>query len=315
MFVQIWPTALIAAMASLFGNPLWAQDSWPAGGFATGYAPPPACCAKDKDCCKEVDCCKDGKCCKEVDCCKDGKCDCAKGDKCCCKKGECECKKVTACEGIQSHGFIVVVPAMQTMDAIAAMPHPIMPMPASPLAPPGLPNMPPPPACMPPFMHASMIPAPPAYYQQSSPYEYGYPTMAYHEAIPCNRPRVTSILTVSVKRGSEAKVCFVAASSDEALTVQVGEDTQLHCQRTKVTIGANELRLTRFEDRIRVRGENVKATADRVRSEGKDRLVLEGDVVLYYKKDGHKTHASGDCVEVNLTTGAVTISPSLASPE
>jgi hypothetical protein len=357
MLVQIWKAALFAAAASLLGNPLWAQETVPVGGFATGYAPLTCVvkdkCAKDKDCCEKADCCKDGKCCEKADCCKDGKCcdkadcckggkccekadcckggkccksgecDCASGGKCCCKKGECKCKKATACEAANAHGFIVVMPAMPAMESLPAMPHP-MPL----LSPPGLPVPPPPPGYIPGVAQPVAIPMPgyyahpPQYMPQPAmpmpeicPPQFASAPMPAPavEAMPC--AMATPAVGVCAKPVSEAKVHFIAAASGEALKVDLGEETHLQCQKTKVTIGGNELRLTHFEDRIRVRGENLRATADRVRGESKDRLILEGDVVLFYKKDGHKTHASGECVEVNLTTGAITIQPSSVVPK
>ena len=94
--------------------------------------------------------------------------------------------------------------------------------------------------------------------------------------------------------------------------MNIGDDTCLRCKKMTVQIGENAITLSCFDDRVRVRGEELKATADSVRSDGKDHLILEGDVVLRYKKDGHSANVTGDCVELNLSSGALTIKPAAA---
>ena len=131
------------------------------------------------------------------------------------------------------------------------------------------------------------------------------------EVVPC---AVAPMPTTCAKPASDIKVHIVAPSSGDALTVNVGEATCLRCKKSTMTIGNNEITLTRFDDRVRVRGHDLKALADGVRSEGKNRLILEGDVVLHYKKDGHTANVSGDCIELNLSSGAVTIKPAEKTP-
>ena len=104
-----------------------------------------------------------------------------------------------------------------------------------------------------------------------------------------------------------AKVRIIATPYSDQLEMNVDDDTCIHCKKMTVQIGDNEITLSRFDDRVRVRGEELKATADSVRSDRKDHLILEGDVVLRYKKDGHSANVTGDCIELNLSSGAVTI--------
>jgi hypothetical protein len=106
-----------------------------------------------------------------------------------------------------------------------------------------------------------------------------------------------------------AKVRIIAVPSSTELEMNVGDETCVRCKKMTVKIGDNEITVSRFEDRVRVRGEELKATADSVRSDRKDRLILEGDVVLHYKKDGHCANVTGDCIVLNLSSGAVTIKP------
>ena len=95
--------------------------------------------------------------------------------------------------------------------------------------------------------------------------------------------------------------------------MSIGNETCcIRCKKMTVKIGENEITVSRFDDRVRVRGEDLKAIADCVRTEGKDHLILEGDVVLRYKKDGHSANVTGDCVELNLSSGALTIKPAAA---
>jgi hypothetical protein len=127
-------------------------------------------------------------------------------------------------------------------------------------------------------------------------------------------PQPTVVPCCASTAKSPAKLCIVAKPSSDQLEMNVGEETCLHCKKMTVTIGENEITLSRFDDRVRVRGDELKATADSVRSERKDRIILEGDVVLHYKKDGHCANVTGDRIELNLSSGAVTIEPAAAKP-
>ena len=123
-------------------------------------------------------------------------------------------------------------------------------------------------------------------------------------ATPCVAPCAIA------KPATETKVRIIAMQGyDDQLEMNVGDDTCIRCKKMTVKIGDNEITLSRFDDRVRVRGEELKATADSVRSDQKERLILEGDVVLHYKKDGHSANVTGDCIELNLSSGAVTIKP------
>jgi hypothetical protein len=112
---------------------------------------------------------------------------------------------------------------------------------------------------------------------------------------------------------ADPKVRIIAIPSSYSceLEMNVGDETCIRCKKMTVKIGDNEITVSRFDDRVRVRGEELKATADSVRSDRKDRLILEGDVVLHYKKDGHSANVTGDCIELNLSSGAVTIKPAV----
>jgi hypothetical protein len=103
-----------------------------------------------------------------------------------------------------------------------------------------------------------------------------------------------------------AKIHISATPSSEGLEMNVG-GTCIRCKKMTVTIGETEIALSRFDDRVRVRGDELKATASSVRSDGKDHLILEGDVVLHYKKVGHSANVTGDRIMLNLCSGTMTI--------
>lgn len=124
---------------------------------------------------------------------------------------------------------------------------------------------------------------------------------------PCYPP--TSMQTCSAASGASAptKVRIVAKPSSDQLEMSVGDDACMTCKKMVVKLGESSLTLTRVEGKVRVRGTDLKAKADCVRTDRKDRLVLEGDVVMHYSKDGQDAKVTAERIELNLATGAVTI--------
>jgi hypothetical protein len=106
---------------------------------------------------------------------------------------------------------------------------------------------------------------------------------------------------------TSAKIQITAISSSDEVEMKVGCDTCIRCKKMTIKIGENEIAVSRFDDRVRVRGEELKATAAHVRSDGKDQLILEGDVMLHYRKGMNSANVNGDRIELNLCSGAVTI--------
>lgn len=103
-----------------------------------------------------------------------------------------------------------------------------------------------------------------------------------------------------------AKIQIHATPSSDELEMNVG-GTCIRCKKMTVKVGDNEITLSRFDDHVRIRGEELKATAACVRSDSKDRLILEGDVVLHYKKDGHSANVTGGRIDLNLGNGTMTV--------
>jgi hypothetical protein len=121
------------------------------------------------------------------------------------------------------------------------------------------------------------------------------------------QPTVVSCSVVAPM--TAAKLHITAMSSSDELEMRICNDTCIRCKKMTVKIGENEITLSRFDDRVRVRGEELKATACSVRSDSKDLLILEGDVMLHYKRGAHSANVSGDRIELNLCSGALTIKP------
>lgn len=274
-----------------------------------------ACCKESKcECGKGGDCCcKDGKC-----GCKGNKCECGKSGDCCCKGKTSVTKKGCGCPYLsklaKSTAIIMVMPSSLPLlgacppAAMGMMPHPPMPMGPHAMLPMPMPLPPPPPMLAPPGLPMMPGMIPPS-------------TVAMPAAPCCPCPSVSCGLTSSIVANGQptieacdapavaAKVHIIAVPSSTDLEMNVGDDTCVRCKKMAVKIGDNEITVSRFEDRVRVRGDELKATANRVCSDRKDRIILEGDVVLHYKKDGHCANVTGDRIELNLSSGAVTIKP------
>lgn len=156
---------------------------------------------------------------------------------------------------------------------------------------------------------------------RATPYclEYSAPMNAAYGYAPDGslhvEPMMPAIVPCTVPSPARTdKLSIAAKPSSDQLEMKIGDDTCLSCKKMKLTLGDNEITLSRFDDRVRVRGEELKATADSVRSDRKDRLILEGDVQLHYKKDGHSANVTSDRIELNLSSGAVTIKPAAKKP-
>ncbi|HEY7327808.1 MAG TPA: hypothetical protein VH592_09225 [Gemmataceae bacterium] len=344
--VRYGQAAMIAAIMVLSGNAVWAQQQCPKKDDGIYYrisdllsSIPCEIKVKycvTKDCCATGACCKDGKCGKEAECCSsykpyekcDAKCSCAKDNKCaCCKDGECCCDKNGKCSCSKDKtstaktecdcpflnklakktAIIMVMPASMPlppccMEAMGIMPHPPMPMPPpGPQAflPPPMPPMPPfpptPSMGLPPYVSPMQVECPPP-----APMYYGNAIYAAAPATVCSAP------------ASSSKMEIIAPPSCDQLEMSIGEDNAIRCKKMLVKIGDKVMSVSRFDDRVRIRGDELKATADCVRTEGKSRLILEGNVTMHCKKDGHTVAnvMTGEHIEMNLSSGAVTIKSS-----
>lgn len=313
------------------------------GKCCSSYKPYDVKCSgcKDGQCCKTEDCCNSKKCDAKCSCCKDSKCSCCEDGKCGCDKdGKCSCEKdktsvtKTGCASCpfasnlaKRTAIIMVMPASMPlpaccMEAMGMLPHPPMPPGPHVFLPPMMPPMPPipptpsmgigAPVAMPPMPTI----CPPCAYQDWSYRPIAMPPMpgvcppgpghigntVWAECPGCAIQCCTTPAT-------SAKVCIIAASSSDQdqLAMQISDDTCIRCKKMTIKIGDNEITVSRFDDRVRVRGEDLKATADCVRTEGKDGLILEGKVVMHCKKDGRSANVIADRVGLDLSNGTVAI--------
>lgn len=345
--VRYGQAAMIAAIMVLMGNSVWAQQAEPK---CIRFELKTECC-KDGKCysCKEVEsccdskkcdakcsCCKDGKCCSQCKkgdtnaigaCCKDSKCACCKDRECGCdKKGKCSCgedntvstKAACGCCPIMSKlakhtAIIMVMPASMPlpaccMEAMGMMPHPQMPPGPHVWMPPMMPPFPPIPPTPSMGIGAPMMPP------MNVDWCLGYASCPAHGNTVFAASAPSVVPCSATPPATPAKVCITAASASDQLEVDVGDETCIRCKKMTIKIGDNEITLSRFDDRVRVRGEDLKATADCIHSDRKERLILEGDVVLHYKKDGHCAHVHGERIELNLSSSAMTIQKAVKAP-
>jgi hypothetical protein len=111
------------------------------------------------------------------------------------------------------------------------------------------------------------------------------------------------------KPGAEDKIWVIASTDSDRLEVKYPNGNGGSFKKMSRKMGNTEITLSRFDDRVRVRGNELKATADRVRTDHKNRLILEGNVQLHYKRDGMNASLSGEHIELNLANGTVTARP------
>jgi hypothetical protein len=136
------------------------------------------------------------------------------------------------------------------------------------------------------------------------------------ESAPCCTQGLISGLTPCITCASkdEEKHWVVASSDSPRLETTNGNGNACSFKRATIKIGDDEITISRFDDRVRVRGDELKATAERIRINRDHCLILEGDVVLHYKKDDQSAHVSAEHIELNLATGAMTIKGTINLP-
>lgn len=106
---------------------------------------------------------------------------------------------------------------------------------------------------------------------------------------------------------------IVAKASEGRIEMNVGEGACLSCKKMVAKVGDCELTLTAVDSQVRVRAPELKGTADCVRTDRKGHLILEGDAVLQYHKDGQRANLSAERIEIDLSSGSVMIKPAAQS--
>lgn len=124
------------------------------------------------------------------------------------------------------------------------------------------------------------------------------PTLPRAPVVPCISEALTPASTL--------KVQIVAKPYSDRLEVNLG-GSSLSSKKMVVKVGDSEIALTRLDGQVRIRGDELRARADRVFTDSKARLVLEGNVVLSYDKYGQSARVRAEHIDVNLISGAVTV--------
>jgi hypothetical protein len=80
--------------------------------------------------------------------------------------------------------------------------------------------------------------------------------------------------------------------------MSIGDDACMTCKKMTLKVSDCSLTMTTADGKVRVRAAELKAWADCVQTDRKDRLILKGDVILHYKKDGHHADVSGEYIDL-----------------
>ena len=130
---------------------------------------------------------------------------------------------------------------------------------------------------------------------------------------PCAPPVVSCIsaatpATAYVVTTPSATKMRIAAQSDGDQLEMCISGACVSCKKMTVKIGDCPLTVTRMGDKVRIRGEELRASAACIRSERTDWLILEGGAVLRHVKAGQQPDIiRAERIELNPRTGAVTI--------
>jgi hypothetical protein len=126
-------------------------------------------------------------------------------------------------------------------------------------------------------------------------------------AVTCSTTSAEATAVCTMKPRIVAKAC------EGQIEMSVGEDACMSCKKTVVKVGDYELTLTTVDGQVRVRAPELKAMADCVCADRKGHLILEGDAVLHYRKDGQRANLKAERIEIDLSSGSVTIKPAAQS--
>ncbi|HEY7310780.1 MAG TPA: hypothetical protein VH643_15560 [Gemmataceae bacterium] len=132
-------------------------------------------------------------------------------------------------------------------------------------------------------------------------------------AMPCTgtsaptAPLDVPVLVADLTPARAKRVRITANPNSDQLEIASPTLDLVSCKKMVVRVGVSEIKVTCLDGQVRVRGEELKAKADCVCPDRLGGLVLEGDVVLSYKKNGQSTRVIADHVELNLANGTVTV--------
>jgi hypothetical protein len=157
------------------------------------------------------------------------------------------------------------------------------------------PQMPPPPPPCP------LLSRPPTSARVCAPESLPCPTA--EPVVPCCRVPAP---TAAVAAAYETCLRVAAAKDGDCLEISVGASS-LTCKKMDVKLPDGSVHLSIVSGKVRVRTADLKATAERIITDQKEKLILDGDVYLHYCKDGQCTAVSADHIEVNLADGRLQV--------
>lgn len=119
---------------------------------------------------------------------------------------------------------------------------------------------------------------------------------------------IPSCAIVPATLTSTAAKVGIVATEDNRLEMKTANDGCASCKKMTVKVGGHAVTMFATNGKVRVRATDLKASADSVRTDRKDHLILEGNVVLHYSKAGqHCSKVSAEHIELNLATGSMMV--------
>lgn len=127
--------------------------------------------------------------------------------------------------------------------------------------------------------------------------------------VPCISAATPAPYVVSTPSATAPKMMarIVASSEGDRLEMCLCDEGRMSCKKMTFKVSDCALTLTCRDNKVRVRGDDLWAKADCVRTDRKDRLILEGGVVLRYKKDGQHYSITAERIEWSPGSGTMTI--------
>lgn len=152
-------------------------------------------------------------------------------------------------------------------------------------------------------------------------------SMAYPTSNPSAQPaQTTEVLPAPVPDNTVCNPVYVsqcvrAISAETSPLIRVScekdgnqlewnlGDAHMSCKKMTVDRGDRAMTMYAAQGKICIRAAEMKARADSILTDRKDRIILQGDALLHYCKGDQRIHMNAERIELNLRTGAVTIQP------
>jgi hypothetical protein len=127
-----------------------------------------------------------------------------------------------------------------------------------------------------------------------------------------SRPIIRCAGTEAVLAPADSGTISVTAEQcGGALGMSIGGEVCLTCKKMVVKTAQTPLALGLTGGQVHLRTADITARADRIRTDRKSKVVLDGRAVLHSCKDGHCSTVTGQHIELDLGDGSVKVT----SPE